>query len=153
VSNRSQKPVTVLLVIALQFLLGLGAFISGGMLMAFPDGSLLQMPTSMLQYSPFRDFLIPGMILFALLGVFPLAVAYSLWQKPAWRWPNLLNPFKRQHWAWAASLAAGVIVILWITVQVLLLRTVAFLHILYFIWGWAIIGLTLSPKTRRHYLL
>jgi hypothetical protein len=139
------------LLIALQFLLGFGAFVSGTLLVAIPDGSLMQMPLSMLEYSPFSTFLIPGIILFTLLGIYPLAVAYSLWQKPNWRWPEVINPFKSMHWSWASSLAAGVILLTWIIVEMLMLRSIAFLHILYFVWGLALILLTLAPEVRKQY--
>jgi hypothetical protein len=152
-SNPNRPPITVWLLIILQFLLGFGAFVSGGLLVVAPDGALMQMPLSMLQYSPFSNFLVPGIILALLLGLYPLAVAYSLWQRPAWRWPDGINPFKHLHWGWAASLSSGGILLVWITVQVLMLRTVAFLHILYFIWGWALIILTLTPPVRQHYTL
>jgi hypothetical protein len=147
----NQHPKEVWLLIVLQILLGLGALAGGAALMAAPDGSILQMPLSMLENSPFSSYLIPGAILFTLLGVYPLAVAYSLWRRPSWRWPDALNPAKHMHWSWAASLAAGVILVVWITVQVLLIRSVAFLHVLYFAWGWALILLTLTPKVRQHY--
>lgn len=139
------------LLIVLQFLLGLGAFISGLLMMAYPDGSIFQMPLDMLKYSPFPDYFFPGIILSTLLGVFPLAVAYSLWRRPAWRWPEALNPTKHLHWSWAASWAAGVILVIWITVQVLMLRSIAFLHVLYFCWGWVLILITLSPVVRKEY--
>jgi len=147
---RSHRSPLVWLLIALQILLGLGALISGALMMAVPNGSLFQMPLSMLQYSPFSNFFIPGMILFTTLGVYPLLVAYSLWRKPAWIWPDVVNPSKQFHWSWAASLAAGAIALIWITVQVLMLRSVAFLHLLYFVWGWALIGLTLTAAVRRY---
>ena len=140
----------VRLLILLQFLLGFGALVSGGLLVLAPDGSLIQMPLSMLKYSPFSNFLIPGIILSILLGIYPLAVAYSLWKKPDWRWPESINPFKQVHWCWAASLASGIILLIWITTQVLMLHSIAFLHILYFTWGWALILLTLTPKVRQY---
>ncbi len=150
-SPTNQRPLVVWLLIVLQFLLGFGAFVSGSLLVAVPDGSLMHMPLSMLQFSPFSSFLIPGIILSLLLGLYPLAVAYALWRQPAWRWPEGLNPFKRMHWSWAASLSAGVIVLVWILVEMLMLRSVAFLHVLYFVWGWALIVLTLTQGVRQHY--
>jgi hypothetical protein len=150
-TQANRIPKSVWLLILLQFLLGLGAFVSGILMMAFPDGSLMQMPLDMLKYSPFPHFFIPGAILCTLLGVFPLAVAYSLWQRPSWRWPEALNPAKGLHWSWSASWAAGVILVIWITVQVVLLRSIAFLHVLYFVWGWVLIVLTLIPGVHRHY--
>ena len=68
---------------------------------------------------------------------------------PAWTWLNLVNPFNNQHWSWAGSLSAGVILIIWITVQVLLIKSVAFLHYLYWGWGTLLILLTLLPGVRR----
>jgi hypothetical protein len=140
----------VRLLILLQFLLGFGALVSGGLLVLAPDGSLIQMPLSMLKYSPFSNFLIPGIFLSTFMGIYPLAVAYSLWRKPAWRWPEAINPFKQQHWCWAASLASGVILLIWITTQVLMLQSTAFLHVLYFTWGCVLILLTLTPKVRQY---
>lgn len=149
-STPTRRPATVWLLIALLILLGLGALISGALMMAFPDGSLFQMPLSMLQYSPFSNYFIPGLMLFSLLGVYPLLVAYCLWRRPGWRWPEAINPARKFHWSWAASLAAGAIVLIWIIVQVLMLRAVAFLHVLYFVWGLALIGLTLTPGVQRY---
>ena len=77
-------------------------------------------------------------------------MAYCLWRQPAWGWPDAINPAKKYHWSWAASLAAGAIALIWITVQVFMLRSVAFLHVLYFLWGWALIGITLTPAVRRY---
>ena len=152
-SNPKHPPIAVWLLIVLQFLLGFGAFISGGLLVAAPDGALMQMPLKMLQFSPFSNFLVPGIILALLLGLYPLAVAWSLWQKPAWHWPDGINPFKQMYWGWAASLSSGGILLVWITVQVLMLRSLAFLHVLYFVWGWALILLTLTPGVCQHYTL
>ena len=150
-NNAQTRPVLVRILIFLQFFLGIGAAGGGALLVAAPDGHLIQMPQSMLRHSFFSNFLIPGLILCSLLGLFPLAVALSLWKRPSWRWPDTLNPFKETHWSWTGSLAAGVILLIWILVEVLLLRSLAFLHILYFIWGIALVVLTLAPSVRHYY--
>ncbi len=146
------RPGAVWFLIVLLVLLAVGAFIGGGAFMLAPDGHLIQMPISHLEKSPFVDFLIPGILLFTFLGIYPLAVAYSLWKLPAWRWPDRLNPFKRIHWSWAGSLAAGVIVIIWITVEVLWVPF-GLVHILFFVWGAVLLILTLLPAVRRYYTL
>ena len=145
------RPFAVGLLIWLQVLLALGALAGGGTFILAPDGHVIQMPLSNLKDSPFKDFLIPGILLFTFVGLFPLAVAYSLWKTPSWRWPDAINPFRDTHWSWAGSLAAGAIIILWITVQVLLIRAVAFLHVLYWAWGVALLVLTLLPSVRRYF--
>jgi hypothetical protein len=144
------RPIPVWLLISLQFLLGLGAVISGGLLILGPDGHLMQMPLAMLKTTPFSSFLLPAILLFTVIGLYPLAVAYCLFARPAWSWPHLINPFKTLHWAWAASLAVGVAVLIWIGVQMVMLQAVVFLHVLYIGWGLLIIVLTLHPKVRAH---
>lgn len=143
-------PFSVWLLITLHVLLSVGALGGGGALVLAPDGSLLGMPLYIIETSPFADFLIPGLILFAVLGVYPLVVAYGLWKRPAWRWPDAFNPFKQYHWPWAASLSVGVILLIWITVQVQY-TGVDFLHVLYWAWGIVIMVVTLLPGLRRYF--
>ena len=146
-----KRPLAAQVLIALHLLLGLSALIPGAMFMLAPDGHLVQMPMSNLRESPFRDYFIPGMLLFLFVGVFPVGVAYGLWRMPAWDWPDLINPFKQEHWSWAGSLAAGVILIAWITVQVFLIKAVAFLHYLYWGYGALLTLLTLLPNVKRYH--
>jgi hypothetical protein len=145
-----RKPFEVWSLIWLQFLLGFGAIVSGGMLMLAPDGSLLQMPLSVMLNSPFPNFFVPGMILCVLLGIFPMCVAYGLWKRPGWNWPDAINPFKLMHWSWSGSLAAGVMVSIWLTVE-LIWVSIGFLHILYYAWSGLILLITLLPATRKYY--
>ncbi len=149
--TRSSRPLADWLLIAFQLFLGFSALVPGLSFMLAPDGHLIQMPMSNLEESPFRDYFIPGLLLALFLGVFPLAVAYGLWRKPGWRWPDAINPFKGLHWSWAASLAAGVIVLIWITAQVLLIKSVAFLHYFYWSWGILLVVFTLLPVVQRYY--
>lgn len=148
--TEQRRPLADALLIFLHIFLGLNGLLGGGALVLAPDGSLLQMPVSNMAKSPFADFTIPGLLLFTFLGVYPLAVAYSLWKRPPWRWPDALNPFKRIHWSWAGSLAAGVIAILWIVVQVQWV-TFSFLQTFILSWGVLIVLVTLLPGVRRYY--
>ena len=53
----------------IQILVGIGAAVSGSMLIIRPSGELLQAPLEMLRGSPFSDFLIPGIILLLVNGI------------------------------------------------------------------------------------
>ena len=77
------RPSTRLSLLALQGIGGLGGGI--GLVIA-PDGALLRMPVSFLEGSPFSDYLIPGLVLASLLGVFPLLVLAGLWRRRSWSW-------------------------------------------------------------------
>lgn len=139
----------VWILIVLHFLLGIGAFFSGLLMMISPNGGIMHMPLSFIERSPFPNFFIPGMILCVFVGVYPLGVAYCLWKKPGWTWPEAINPFKKYHWSWAGSLAAAVILIIWLSVE-LIWVPYAFLHTIYYVWAGAIVLLTLLPAVRKY---
>lgn len=145
------RPIFVWILAALLLLLSLGALGGGAGMIASPDGSLLQFPEGALEGSPFKDYLIPGIILFTLSGVYPLLVVYSLLARPGWTWPDAINPFKQVHWAWAGSLAAGLIQMIWITVQVAMLGYGFWIQPACFSLGTAIVLVTLLPPVRNYY--
>ena len=72
---------------------GLGGIGGGAALASKPDGSILKMPLSYLDGSPFADYRVPGTILLCVLGIFPLVVAFGL--------------LKRRRWAWYGAFAVG----------------------------------------------
>ncbi|MCR4394695.1 MAG: hypothetical protein NUV31_10030, partial [Dehalococcoidales bacterium] len=63
-----------------------------------------------------------------------------------------INPMKKMHWAWTASWAAGVIMLIWITVETVLLGYLSFLQPVIVVYGIVIIVLTLFPAVRGYYL-
>lgn len=144
--SHETRPASVYLLIVLLILLAVGAIYGGAALIADPTGGLLGMPVALLAGSPFRDYLLPGIILFGLLGVFPVAVALGLWFRPDWGW---LQGFAI-HIAWFAALAVGVALIIWILVQMTILRF--FLQPVLLALGIAIIGVSLLPGVRRYYV-
>lgn len=144
-------PFVAWILIVLLFFLGIGGMISGAMLFAAPDGSLLGMSATLLQGSPFPDFLIPGIILFLFVGVFQTFTAWGLLTRTRWNGPNVINPFKHFHWAWTASWAAGVIMLIWIIVETFLLGYVSVLQPIITVWGIVLVVLALLPPMRRYY--
>jgi hypothetical protein len=144
-------PFLAWVLIVLLFFIGIGALVSGAMLFAAPDGHLMQWSTQDLAGTPFSNYLAPGIILFALVGVFPIFVGIGLVRRPAWNCPDLINPFKKMHWAWTAAWAAGVIMLVWITVETALLGFISFLQPAVIIYGCVIIALAWLPAVRRYY--
>jgi hypothetical protein len=72
-----------------------------------PDGHLIGMPATMLAGTPFRSFLVPGILLFTFVGVVPLVAAVVTAQ--------------RQAFAPLAALLVGVTLMGWITTEMLML--------------------------------
>lgn len=58
-----------LVLAAICLLVGMGALVGGTALVVRPDGSAIHLPLSVLEHAPFETFLVPGVILFAVIGV------------------------------------------------------------------------------------
>jgi hypothetical protein len=67
----------------LEIFLGIGALFGGGVFILVPDGHLLGMTTRTLAGSPFRSYLVPGIILIAVVGVAPLLAAAIIVRRQA----------------------------------------------------------------------
>ena len=102
-----RRPATVWILLVLLVIQGLGGLAGGLALTLKPDGSIVQMPLSYLDGSPFPDFLIPGLILFLVLGVLPLVAAVGLWMC--------------RTWAWYAAFAVGCGLMIWILVEIMII--------------------------------
>lgn len=139
------------LLAAMHGLLGLGAVVGGLLLMIDPSGRLLNMPVSLLEKSPFSHFFIPGMILLLVLGVLPIVICIALLGRVHWMLAEKLNLYPERYWAWTFSLYTGYALLIWIIVQVYVIQTVSFIHLLYFAWGLGIQIVTLLPDIQRKY--
>jgi magnesium-transporting ATPase (P-type) len=138
--------------ISLLAFLGIGAIGGGGALIISPSGKLLGgIPLSLLKNSPFNDFLIPGIILFFVLGIFPCLVAYSLLKKTANNLAESLNFFKDMYWAWSFSIYVAFALIIWIQVEMYFMQAVVWLHTFYMILAIVIIFVALLPQVRSFY--
>jgi hypothetical protein len=144
------RPIFLYLLYAPLIFLGIGATAGGGMLILKPDGSLLGMDPQWLDHSPFNDYLIPGLLLFTMGGLLPLFSCVGLLLKPGWKWANTLNIYSNRHWAWTYSLYSGIIVITWITVQ-LIMTQYFWLQLVMIFTGLLIIVLTLMPSVMKYY--
>ena len=117
----------------LQSLIGIGAVVSGALLVIRPDGHYLQLPLDLLKDSPFRNFLIPGMILFLVNGVGNIASAVLC--------------FRIQRIAGFTGMFFGFGLIIWLFVQISLVGGGHWLQYMYF--GLGIIQLLLGIAMRE----
>jgi hypothetical protein len=117
--NGAARSTVVLLV-----LLAVMALAGGAALVSKPDGSVMQMPVRLLSGSPFPDYFVPGLILGGLFGLCSLAVALFCLRR--WR----IAPFL------AFAIGAGQMI--WIVVELAIIREVSILHPICFGIGLAI---------------
>ncbi len=108
------------ILIALHLFIGLGAMAGGLSALLEPTGPM-GISTDMLVNAPFDTFLIPGILLFGLIGLGNLAAAA----------PALMS----RRWAGYSSGAMGCVLIGWIVVQCVMLEAVNALHVIFFCLG------------------
>jgi len=132
-------------------LLGFGAIGGGGVLIISPSGELIGMPLSIIQNSPFINFLIPGIILFTVLGILPVVLMYALIKKPKWQLPEFFNVFKDMYWAWSYCVYTGFALIIWIQTEMTVMKTVHWLQSLYMGIAILLLLVTLLPQVRLMY--
>ncbi len=139
-----------ILLILLGFL-ALGALGGGVVLIISPTGELIGIPLTELKNSPFNNFLIPGIILFSVLGFIPLMLIFALLKKPEYGLAEQINLFKDMHWSWTFSIYIAFMLICWIQIQMMFLQSVHWLHTFYMFYAVVIILFALLPPIRMLY--
>jgi len=139
------------ILIGLLAFLGIGALGGGVSLIISPGGSLLGLPLAALGSSPFNDFLIPGIILTLMLGIFPWLVIFALVDRTENKFCEHLNTFKDMHWAWTFSIYVGIMLIVWMQTEMMFENGVHWLHCFYMFLALLIIFVALLPGVRNFY--
>ena len=146
-----KKPYLIYLLIFLVFFQALSG-LGGGIALVFsPSGKTIEMPLSMIENTPFANFLIPGLFLLLILGLFPTLLGYAMIKEPNWNWANKLNVYKKYHFLWAYSTYLGLILIFWINIQIFMIGGGHILQFIYGILGVLIVIVTLSPQVMNYY--
>jgi hypothetical protein len=126
------KIVRMVALVAVGFL-ALSAIWGAALLIGDPMGRPMEIPVSVLQHSPFHSFLVPGILLLVSSGLLGTVVfVLALVRARAYGW-------------WVGF--QGCVLFGWITIEVILLRTVVWLHYVY--WGLALILIASGWVLRR----
>jgi hypothetical protein len=135
-----KKPVSVIILISAVVFQAISGLAGGIGLISDPSGQTLGIPSSWLHGSPFDDYLVPGFILFSVLGIFPLILTIGL--------------VKRSYWSRGLTQVLGLALIIWIIVEILVVgyHSQPPLQLIYGLLGILILALTFLPKVKKHYL-
>lgn len=115
-------------IFAIHVFVGIGGM-AGGLAAILNPEAPMGISVDMLKNSPFSNFLIPGIILFAVIGLGNLISAVTILFK------SRLQGYISSVFGWA--------LVIWIVVQCIMLRAIAFLHVLFFIIGLVEAGLAM----------
>ena len=146
-----KRPITSYILILLTFFQIISAVPAGWSLISDPSGCNLGFSTEMLKNSPFHDFLIPGLFLFIVLGIFPIIIFFVLIKKTKFNLADKINLYKKYHWSWTFSYYLGILLVLWINMQLIFLKEFSIIHFVYSMIGVLIILITLLPSTKEYY--
>ncbi len=112
--------------------IALSAMLFGILMVSVPDGSILNLPISILKGSSFKDFQIPGLLLLLVIGgVNFIAIFYNLQRAPS-----------RYNW----SLLSGFLVIGWILFQIIFINSTLWFNSIYLIAAVLIILMSIQLK-------
>ena len=114
---------------------GIGAIYGGINLMIYPDGSSIQLSPDWIEGTMFKNYFIPGLVLFIANGLFSIFTLITL-------------AFNLKNHNWFV-IFQGAILTGWILIQILLIQTIYFLHIILGGVGIALIVLGFALKRRE----
>jgi hypothetical protein len=148
---KHKVPYETYLLAALLIFLSLGAIYGGISLVFDSSGENLHLKIDNYFNYPFKDFMVPGVFLFIVFGILPLLLIYPLFTKPKLPWANAFNIYRKRHWAWTYPVYIGIILVIWIDLQILMIGYYHFIQILFSLLGLSIIVISLLPKHMGFY--
>ena len=93
------------------------SILSGLLMISNPDGGLMNLTLSLLDGTPFQNFMIPGILLTGIVGGVNLVAVFF----------NMQRHSNRYNWA----IAGGMVISGWIIIQMLLIHAARWLHFIY----------------------
>lgn len=115
------KKNTRIILAIIELFVAIGAIPAGFAMLNDPTGAGLGMTTNWLKGSPFHTFFLPGLYLFGINGI-----------------SNLINSillFRKYKFAGIIGLFLGILLVLWIIVQVIIIGFSSVLQPIYFVIG------------------
>lgn len=128
-----------------------GGFAGGIMMLMDPSGDLLGV-ADVLPMLPVPNFILPGIFLLVVMGIFPLLLAVALIARPSWPWMDSLLQWSNHFWAWTGTLILVAILALWLIFEIWLIGTFPITNITAVL-GLLILFFALLPGVRNYYAI
>jgi hypothetical protein len=142
-----RKPITLWLLAASLIFLSFGGLYGGILMLTDPSGKSLQMD-SVLPQLLLPNYILPGLFLLFVMGLAPLFLTFSLLARPKWVPPLILF---RHYWAWTATLALGIVLLLWLSLQGVLIGFQWPIQYVTAVNGLLIVLLALVPQVKNYF--
>lgn len=100
-----KKSIIIYILLYCVLIQGIYGIIGGVSLISDPTGADINLSLLLLKDSPFRDYLLPGIILLTILGIYPIIVFVGL--------------YKGKYWALCSAKLLGIALILWVASEII----------------------------------
>ena len=144
------KPITFWLLVASLIFLAFGGLYGGISMLADPSGKILQMD-EVLASLPVPNYILPGLFLLFIMGFTPLFLTFCLFKRPKWTWIESIFNWSREYWALTSSLMLGIVLLIWLSVQAMMIGFKWPIQFITTANGILIVAFALSPKLRALY--
>ena len=147
-----QRPLMLWPLVLCLLILAFGGGFAGGIMMLMdPSGELLGV-AEILPQLPVPNFILPGLFLLFVMGLFPLFLAIALLTRPDWPWLDALLAWSKHYWAWTGTLILVAILALWLLYEIWLIGVFPITTITAGI-GLLILIFALMPSVRSYFAL
>ena len=145
-----RRPFMLWPLIVILLILATGGGLYGGITMLMdPTGDLLGVADA-LPLLPVSNFILPGVFLTVVMGLFPLTLIYGLVARPNWPWVDSFFKWSNYVWPWTATIALVVILYIWLAIEGLLMGVFEITYITAVL-GLLILLIALLPSIRKFY--
>lgn len=153
ISNK-QRPLFPLLLLSICLLfLGINGLVGSYLMLSNPNGTVMGMPLSYLEQTPFDSWFIPGLCLLFIWGIGSFVILLGLWLRPDWSVFSVFSLWTHEHWAWALSILLGLGLLIWLGVQLFTLPDVAVIQLILAILAILLVAIPFLPSMRQYYQL
>jgi hypothetical protein len=115
-----KRPLLLWLLLFGLLFLGFGGLYGGISMLVDPSGMLLGMDVVLPQLGV-PNYILPGLFLISVMGIFPLFLIYALLAKPDWPFLSGITNWNKMHWAWTATGLIALVLFIWLFIQGLLI--------------------------------
>ncbi|MEW5747603.1 MAG: hypothetical protein AB1793_02275 [Candidatus Thermoplasmatota archaeon] len=148
------RPAAVKALVATMAFFSFVGLMTGYGLLSDPTGAGIGLSQDLLEDAPVGDFTMVGLFFVAFFGILPALAAYGLWMTPRWGWTDAVNRWTGQNWAWTATAALGVILLLWIAVEVVFVGALTgiggAMQVTIAVLGVAVLALVTRPSVKSY---
>ncbi len=153
ISNK-QRPLFPLLLLSVCLLfLGVNGLIDSYLMLSNLNDTVMGMPLSYLEQTPFDSWFIPGLCLLFIWGIGSFVILLGLWLRPDWSVFRVFTSWTHEHWAWALSILLGIGLLIWLTVQVFTLPSLAIIQLILATLAIVLVAIPFLPSMRQYYQL